>query len=447
MAGVNGRDAILRFARSFVAWRTAHPQFLLFVVAIVTGFLAGIAATLFRGLESFVQGLFFGDGGDRLATQLTSLHWSRVLFAPVLGGLVIACATWFFLPERRPQGVAQVILAATGGRMPWWVGVRVAVVSALSLGVGASAGREGPVVHLGASLSSWFASWLTLANRRILLGCGVAAAVSASFNAPIAGVLFALEIVIGTYTLAVFAPVVVASVAGMLVTRITIGETPAFVLPEAAHIVSFWEFPAFALLGVVSACAAIAFMSAIVKAEDLFKSVPFWFRFPLAGFAVGGVALVFPQVPGVGYEATDLALTGSYSLAMMLALIVVKTLATALCLGAGFSGGVFSPAIFVGAMVGGSFGVIATWALPWLSSGIGAYAIVGMGAVAGAVLGAPVSTVLMVFELTSNYDMTIAVMVATAISSLITQQLHKPSFFLWQLERRGVVLPRDKLDR
>lgn len=436
----------MQFARFFVAWRTAHPQLALFVVAIATGFLAGLAATLFRGLEFFVQGLFFGDGGDRLATQLTSLHWSRVLFAPALGGLVIACATWFFLPERRPQGVAQVIVAATGGRMmPWWVGVRVAVVSALSLGVGASVGREGPVVHLGASLSSWFASWLTVANRRILLGCGVAAAVSASFNAPIAGVLFALEIVIGTYTLAVFAPVVVASVAGMLVTRLTIGETPAFVLPEAAHIVSFWEFPAFALLGVVSACAAVAFMSTIMKAEDLFKVVPFWFKLPLAGFAVGGVALVFPQVLGVGYEATDLALNGSYSLAMMLALIAVKTLATALCLGAGFSGGVFSPALFVGAMVGGSFGVIATWALPWLSSGTGAYAIVGMGAVAGAVLGAPISTVLMVFELTSNYDMTIAVMVATAISSLITQQLHKPSFFLWQLERRGVVLSRDKV--
>ncbi|WP_343562334.1 chloride channel protein [Kiloniella sp. b19] len=428
----------------------SRAQVLLFLAAIVIGLASGLAATAFRALEGAVQELFFGYGGERLASHLESLHWAHILLAPALGGLLIALFTYYCLPNRKPQGVAHVIEATAlhGGRMSLWDGLRVAFASAASLGVGASTGREGPVVHLGASISSWMAQRLKMdyAMTRTLLGCGVAGAIAASFNAPLAGVFFALEVVIGNYALTAFAPVVVASVIGTLVTRLTYGDYPAFILPDVIEIASFWEFPAFALLGVTSALAAICFMSSIMKADDLLKAVPvpFWLKTSLGGLGLGALALVFPQILGVGYEATDQALNGSYGLWIMIALIGVKTLATALSLGSGFSGGVFSPSLFVGAMVGGAFGLVATYAFPELSSGHNAYTIVGMGAVAGAVLGAPISTVLMIFELTNNYEIMIAVMVATAISSLITQQVHKRSFFLWQLERRGVSIDKGR---
>ncbi len=167
--------------------------------------------------------------------------------------------------------------------------------------------------------------------------------------------------------------------------------------------------------------------------------MPLWLRPAIAGLAVGAVALAgLPHVLGVGYEATDAALSEAYPLWLLLALVVLKTAATALCLGAGFGGGVFSPSLFLGAMTGGAFGLIATEVFPHLSSGHGAYTIIGMGAVAGSVLGAPISTILMIFELTGDYALTIAVMIATVIASVITQQVHGRSFFTWQLERKGI---------
>jgi CIC family chloride channel protein len=231
-------------------------------------------------------------------------------------------------------------------------------------------------------------------------------------------------------------------VTGTLISRAYYGDFPAFVLPEAWTIVSFWEFPAFAILGLVSALAAMLFMWAIMFTEDTVAKLPAptWARPAFAGLLVGLIALVFPQVLGVGYEATDAALSDSYPLWLLLALIVAKTAATAICLGSGFAGGVFSPSLFIGAMVGGAYGILATQAFPELSSGHGAYTMIGMGAVAGAVLGAPMSTILMIFEMTNDYELTIAVMLATVIASVVTQQVHKRSFFTWQLDRRGVTI-------
>jgi CIC family chloride channel protein len=300
------------------------------------------------------------------------------------------------------------------------------------------------VVHLGASLGAWASKRLHLgrAASRTLLGCGVAAAVAASFNAPIAGTFFALEVVVGHYALTAFAPIVIASVIGTMVSRMHYGDFPAFILPKAASIASFWEFPAFALLGVICAVMAIIFMRSVMWTEDMMARtrVPRWAWPALGGLVVGATALLFPQVLGVGYEATDKALSELYPLGLLVALVGLKMAATAISLGCGFGGGVFSPSLFIGAMVGGAYGILATSAFPDLSSGYGAYTIIGMGAVAGAVLGAPISTILMVFELTNDYAITIAVMMATSIASLITQQTRGHSFFTWQLERRGIAV-------
>jgi CIC family chloride channel protein len=422
-----------------------NDQVILSVMALLLGAGAGGLAILFRlGIDG-VQILALGFPGEQLLTMLERQPWWRMLLAPALGGLLIGLFVHRFMPGRRPQGVAQVIQASAlrGGRMDLWVGIKAAGVSAASIGCGASVGREGPVVHLGATVASSLAKVLHLgrALTRTLLGCGVAAAVAASFNAPIAGVFFALEVVVGHYALSAFAPVVIASVTGTIVSRMYYGNFPAFILPETYDIASFWEFPAFALLGVVCAAAAIVFIFAVGAIERGFERTrtPRWLRPAVAGLAVGGLAAAgFPHLLGVGYEATDYALSERYALELLVALGALKIAATAVCIAAGFGGGVFSPSLFIGAMVGGAFGLIATDVFPDLSSGHGAYTIVGMGAVAGAVLGAPISTILMVFEMTGDYALTIAVMVTTVIASVITQQLHGRSFFIWQLERQGI---------
>jgi CIC family chloride channel protein len=421
-----------------------NDQVILSVLALVIGVAAGLAEIAFRAGIGFVQKLGYGFSSEKVASLAAELPWWQLLLVPSAGGLVIGCFIHFFMPGRRPQAVAQVIEASAlhGGRMSLTNGIKSAVVSAASIGVGASVGREGPIVHLGASIGAWFSKRLHLGRSlsRTLLGCGVAAAIAASFNAPIAGTFFALEVVVGHYAISAFAPIVIASVAGTIVSRMNYGDFPAFILPEAWSIVSFWEFPAFALLGVVSAVVAVLFMRSVMFTEDTVQrfGLPVWAQPAVGGLIVGVIAIGFPQVLGVGYEATDSALSARYELWLLIALVVAKTAATAVSLGCRFGGGVFSPSLCIGALVGGAYGVIATTAFPELSSGHGAYTMIGMGAVAGAVLGAPISTILMIFELTNDYTLTIAVMVATAIASIITQQTFGRSFFAWQLERRGI---------
>lgn len=429
-----------------------NDQLTLSVIAVIVGVAAGYAALAFRWLIGMLQTLTYGCAEDSyVPTEAMACiyginaAWWQILFVPAFGGLLVGLLLKYLMPGERPQGVADVIEASAhhGGRMPLRAGLVAAAASIGSIGAGASVGREGPVVHLGATLAHAIARRLHLgrSQQQTLLGCGVAAAIAASFNAPIAGVLFALEVVIGHYALSAFAPVVIASVMGTIVTRVYFGNYAAFVVPEHP-IVSFWQFPAFALLGILSGVVAILFMRSCEFATNQIDrtGAPIWMRPAVAGLLVGGIALVFPQVLGVGYGITSDALMERVELWLLLALLFAKTAATVISLSGGFGGGVFSPSLVIGAMLGGAFGIIATNAFPDLSSGHGAYTLIGMGAVAGAVLGAPISTILIIFELTNDFKLTIGVMFAVVIASVITQQLHGKSFFSWLLESRGVNL-------
>ena len=422
-----------------------RDDLVLAVLSIVTGLAAGLGAVAFRHAISGVQFLVFGSGTTKLASFAAGLPWWQIMLAPAAGGLVVGLIARYLTPGGRFHVVSDVIEASTlhGGRLRLRDGCMAAIGAFTSLGFGASAGREGPVVHIGATISSTVARWCGLRRSltMTLLGCGVAAAIAASFNAPIAGVFFALEVVVGHYGLRAFAPVVLASVIGTVVTRIAFGDFPAFNV-ESFVLVSLWEVPAFAMLGICAAIVAYVFMVSIFAVQDLLAktTLPAWFKPVVGGLGVGIIALVFPQVLGVGYEATDASLHGRLGLPLLIALVAVKTAATALTLGSGFGGGVFSPSLFVGAMLGGAFGLVAAAAFPDYASHHSAYAIVGMAAVAGAVLGAPISTILIVFELTANFDLTIAVMIGTALASLITNHVIGKSFFRWQLERRGIDL-------
>ncbi len=422
-----------------------NDQLILVVLAVVVGALAGIGTILIREGIDWVQTIGFGSPEESIFSMASDLAWWVVLLVPTAGGLIVGLFIYWVMPEKKPQSVAKVIEASAlrGGRMSIREGFGAAVASVVSIGSGASVGREGPAIHLGATLGAWVARRLHLTRSlsRALLGCGAAAAVAASFNAPIAGALFAHEVVVGHFALSAFAPIVIASVVGTIFARAYFGDFPAFSVFEQS-LVSIWEFPAVIGLGIASGITAIILMRSVMVAEDQFKKVPgpTWTHPAIAGFLVGLIALVFPQVLGVGYAATNDAMQTIIPLQFLIALVFAKIVATALSLGGGFGGGIFTPSLMVGAMLGGAYGIVATSIFPDLSSGPGAYTIIGMGAVAAAVLGAPISTTLIVFELTDNYPLTIAVMVAVVISTVMVQQFNGRSFFSWQLERAGLDL-------
>lgn len=431
-----------RAAARRAVWREGLTMFSL---AVLIGIASGLASIAFRSLLGLTQFLFYGTMSERLASRLADVAWWQIILAPAFGGVLIGLMMKYLLGGRRAEGVPHVMeaVALRGGRMSLDAAIRSAVINACSLGVGASTGREGPVVHLGAAVASRLAQGLHLpANAsRSLLGCGVAAAVAASFNAPIAGVFFALEVVVGHYALSAFAPVVLASIAGTMVSRAYYGDFPAFVLPDYA-ITTLFELPAFALLGLTSAVVASIFLLSVRLAERLFDMVnpPAILRPGLAGLAIGALAVAYPQVLGVGYEGTDAALNENLSLWLMFGLIIAKNIASAVSLAGGFGGGVFSPALFMGAMTGGVFGILATGVFPDVSGSHGAYTLVGMGAVAGAVLGAPISTILIVFEMTGDYELTIAVMIGVVVCSAVVDQVMGGSYFHWHLAQRGINL-------
>jgi CIC family chloride channel protein len=422
-----------------------NDQLILSILAVFVGAAAGGGVIAIRELIDLIQGLTLGGTSENLISIVFTLPWWQTLFTPAIGGLMVGLFIFYCIPGQKPLSVAKVIEASAlqGGRMSFRAGIGAAIASSISIGVGGSVGREGPAIHLGATVGAWFARTLHLTRSlsRALLGCGAAAAVAASFNAPIAGALFAHEVIVGHFAMSAFTPIVIASVVGTIVSRIYFGDVPAFGITEQS-LASFWEFPAVVGLGIAGGFVAIIFMRTAMKTEDVMSKVPGpqWINPAIGGFLIGLIALVFPHVLGVGYDATDLALNIQLPLYLMVSLIFMKILATSICIGSGFGGGVFTPSLMIGAMLGGSYGMVVTGIFPELSSGPGAYTIIGMGAVSAAVLGAPISTTLIVFELTDDYPLTIAVMIGVVISNVVARQFLGKSFFSWQLERAGLDL-------
>ncbi len=419
------------------------------ICSLTVGLLAGYGALLFRLVIDYTQLFFYGFDSEKVVSGAATLPWWQVLIIPVIGGLMIGVFLRYFIPSRRPEGVADIIesVLVKRGKMKLLPGIGTFLTSAVSLGTGGSGGREGPIAHFGAVLASQLGQRMRIPSSyyTTLIGCGVASAVAASFNAPIAGMFFALEVVIGSFATQAVAPIVLASVIGTVVSRVHLGDFPAFIIPNY-QIVSWWEIPAIALLGIVSAIVALLFIWSIGFSEktiDRFR-IPDVLRPAAGGLVLGGIALFFPQIIGAGYEATDSALKEEYDLILLLSLIVIKTIAVGVTTGSRFGGGFFSPSLFIGAMTGGAFGIVAAAAFPEMSASHGLYAIIGMTAVASAVLGAPISTILIVFELTGDYKIAIAVMVAVAMATLITKQLIGRSIFQTQLAQRNIDVKENK---
>ncbi|MFN0264274.1 chloride channel protein [Tepidamorphus sp. 3E244] len=445
-------DLLAEAWRRVVVWASPNVREFLrskmpavWTLAIIVGIGVSVAAIGFRLLIGVLQWPWLGDMTEFVASAARNVPWYYVLLAPAVGGLIVGVLIEKLMPGKRAEGVADVIEARAFAtrRLGLRSGVTTALISAISIGSGASAGREGPVVHLGGVIATTLTRGFQLpeGSSRMLLAAGVSAAVSASFNAPIAGVLFAHEVILGHYAMSALVPIVISSVLATVVTRVWFGDYPAFFVPEY-QITSYWEVPAFVLLGLTCAVVAIVFQFALIGTDYLARNVKIrlMFRPMIGGLLVGAIGLIFPEILGVGYETTDLAMRQMLPLELMLTLLVAKTAATAITLASRFGGGIFSPSLYLGAMTGGAFGLMAASVFPDMASSAGLYSILGMGAVAASVLGAPVSTIVIVFELTGGYAMTLALLLTVSISIGLTQAVHGRSYFHWQLESRGLFL-------
>ncbi|THH39046.1 chloride channel protein [Aliishimia ponticola] len=431
--------------------RRGPSQIQFWFIALVVGIAAGFAALFFRkGIETLQAVIYRTDDVQYLHSHAGSLPWYVIVIIPVVGGLVVGLILHNFTPDGRVRSVADVIEGAAlkDGRVEQRAGVASALASLITLSSGGSSGREGPVVHLAGVLSTWISNRIAAdgITGRDLLGCAVAAAVSASFNAPIAGALFALEVVLRHFAVHAFAPIVIASAAGTVINRLEYGGVTEFALPTASELAFYIELPAFLLLGLLCGAVAVFLMRGIFWADSLANNVqartklPRWLRPALAGLLLGAIAVWYPHIIGVGYETTSLALTGQLLLHDAIVFALIKSVAVAITLGGRMGGGVFSPSLMIGGLTGLSFGLIATSVLPQWSGAVAIYALAGMGGVAAAVLGAPISTTLIVFELTGDWQTGLAVMVSVSMSTALASRLVDRSFFLTQLERRGTRL-------
>lgn len=440
------------FQRDFKAFTNGFPnQIKFWALAILIGTISGLAAIGFKqGIQIF-QSLFYGSDEIRSFTEIVlNLNWYWKLLIPMIGGLIVGLILHFFTDDGRAKSVADVIqdAAVNNGKIDKRGGIASALASLITLSSGGSSGREGPVVHFAAVISGWICERVRVdsVTTRDLLGCAVAGAVSASFNAPIAGALFALEVILRHFAIHSFAPIVIASVTGTVINRLTFGDVTEFILPTANTLGFYIELPAFILLGLCSGLVAVILMKTLFWAEDIgnalqdLSGLKRWARPALAGVLLGCLAIWFPHIVGVGYETISEALTGQILLREAIIFAILKVLAVSITVGGRMGGGVFSPSLMIGALTGLAFGWVATGIFPTLSGAQTIYALAGMGAVSAAVLGAPISTTLIVFELTGDWQTGLAVMVAVSFSIVISSKLVYQSFFLTQIERRGIHL-------
>jgi CIC family chloride channel protein len=423
------------------------------VQAVVVGLLGGYGSVGFRRLIDWLIGVWPVD--EFSTSAIRSLDWYWILVIPAAGGLIVGSITRWFAPEAKGHGVPEVMesVALRGGVIrPRVVGAK-AIASGVCIATGGSVGREGPIVQIGAAIGSTVGQLLGMGRRKLrtLVGCGAAAGIAATFNAPVAGALFAVEVLLGDFAVHQFSPIVIAAVVATVVSRGHFGDLPGFAIPadqiDAYRLVHPGELLAYAGLGVLAGLVAIAFVRTLCFSEDKVEAskLPLPATAAIGGALVGAIALLFPDVLGVGYEAIERTLEGPQSWQLLAGLLVAKLAAVCITLGSGGSGGVFAPSLFLGAMLGGLVGLAVHAIAPGLTAPAGAYALVGMGSLVAATTRAPITTILIVFELTSDYKIMLPLMVSTIIATQFVRRWSRHSIYTIKLARRGVTI-RDGQD-
>ncbi len=430
--------------------RLAPPVgLMLLILSILIGAGTGLAAVLFIKLIYLIQHL----GYETLPARFPQLGKLVYLLVPVIGGLLVGPLI-LFAQEAKGHGVPEVMqaLIIRGGRIRARVAAAKITASALCIGTGGSAGREGPIVQVGSALGSSIGQILRLSDDRIrnLVGCGAAAGIAATFNAPIAGVVFAIEVLMCNLQVRSFGNVVIAAVSSSIVSRFFLGTRPAFSVPIHS-MVSPTSLLFYLLLGCLSAFVGIMFIRMLNRAEIIFDSWDFPQIYkPAVGAALLGVTgmlfmflpssegIMMPYMYGSGFHFIEQVMLEEVPFWILFLLIFLKPLATSFTLGSGNSGGVFAPSLFIGAMLGGCLGIVLEHYFPEVSGGAGAYALVGMAALFGATARAPLTAMLIVFEMSNDYLMILPLMVAGISATYLAQWLHPESIYTIKLAKRGI---------
>ncbi|MEC5149011.1 chloride channel protein [Cryobacterium sp. GrIS_2_6] len=423
----------------------------LLFMSVVVGAGVGFGAVAFRWLVATATLIFTGTVDYSASVGHPANPWvpwlggAFVIVAPAIGGLLYGPLVNKFAPEARGHGVPEVMYAITkrGGRIPGKVAIVKSLASAITIGSGGSVGREGPIVQIGSALGSTLGRAVRLpeSQLRTLVACGAAGAIAATFNAPIAGVFFALELLLRDFAARSFGVVVLASVTASIVGRSLLGDHPFLSLPTFT-IVNPSEFTLFAVLGLAAGLTGVGFTKVLYAVEDLcdwaWRGKPEWLRPVAGGLVLGLVLFALPQMYGVGYPVLEKGVQGGYALGFVALLLVGKVVATSLTIGIGGSGGVFAPSLFIGAMLGAAFGDVAGMVFPVFAGQTGTFALVGMGAVFAGATRAPITAAIILFELTGEYSIILPLLLAIVIATGVSRLLSKDTIYTLKLRRRGV---------
>ena len=418
----------------------------LLVVAILIGMSTGALAVAFRYLLLLATDLFWPDPRDLLHID-QSYPWYLILLIPAGGGLLVGPLINRLSPETRGAGVPEVIEAVVTreGTIRHQTALFKTLFTTLSIGCGASVGREGPVVHIGSSIGSSIAQLIKLPPewKRVFLACGAAAGIAATFNAPMAGMLFAAEIILVDFQVSYLSHIAVSAVTATVVSHHFLGSLPTFHVPTY-ELVSYAELPLYGLLGFLAGLLSILFIRSVSTVEDLFNKakIPFSYRPAIAGLLIGGIAIGWPHVLGVGYESINLTLAAGMTIGLMALVLLLKLVATACSVGAGFSGGIFAPSLVLGSLLGGLFGALLQLILPGSVAGSADYSLIGMGAVVAGTTLAPITAIFTIFELTYNFDIILPLMTCCIISLVTVQKYYGYSIYETKLLRKGIRMVR-----
>ncbi len=438
------------FVRERLSRAVARGSGGMLVLSLLVGVGAGLGAVAFRYMilgftYAFTGHRDYSAVGHASNPVVPGLGIWFVVLAPVIGGLIYGPLVSRFAPEARGHGVPEVMLAVNrlGGRMRPQVPIVKSLASALCIGSGGSVGREGPIVQIGSALGSVFGQFVRASESqlRLLVACGAAGGISATFNAPIAGVFFALELILRNFETESFGYVVLSSVAADAIGRAVFGSHPFLTLPGFTF-TSPLELVLYAGLGVLAVGVGLTFVRILYAGEDLADRL--WrgrseaWRPAVGGLLLGLLLLAVPQMYGVGYPVLERAVAGHYVVLVLLGLLAAKIFATSLTMWIGGSGGVFAPSLFMGVMLGSAYGAVVHHLLPHLAAAAGAYGLVGMGAVFAAATRAPITGLIIIFELTGDYRIILPLMCAIVVATALSNAITKDTIYTLKLRRRGI---------
>ncbi len=412
------------------------------LLAVLVGFGGGLASITFKIMIKLFQHLFWK--ASSIISAVSSQGWFLTILIPAAGGLLIGPLIYYGAKEAKGHGVPEIMeaLIFRGGRIRTRVVAIKALASAICIGSGGSVGREGPIVQISSSLASSIGRLFRIKERgmRTLVAAGAAAGIGGTFNAPIAGALFAVEILLGEFGVFSFSPIIIASVISTLTSRLISEDISAFTVPDYS-LISVWEIGPYILLGIVGGLVAIMFIKAVYFFEDKFDRIPLHplLKPILGGLLIGTIGLGLPHIFGVGYDSIDACLQNQLGLWLALVLVFAKILSTSLTLGSGGSGGIFAPSLFLGAMTGNFIGSTFHHYFPSSISSPGAFSLVGMGAVVAAATHAPITAIIIIFELTGDYKIILPLMLSSIIASFMTVGIHRESIYTMKLKRRGIL--------